>query len=99
MRPVTASLVFAGLLGFTCAMYCADVVVKIAPPAPQSVAVIGRAPSSKYVWIGGYYRWNGSRYVWVAGKWIVPPRVGVVWIPPRWIPRPGGFVFVAGRWQ
>jgi hypothetical protein len=51
------------------------------------------------VWIGGYQTWNGTRYVWVAGRWVVPPRVGVVWIAPRWIPRNGGYVFIAGRWK
>jgi len=99
MTAFKARLVFAGLLGFASAAYCAQTVVRIAPPAPQSVVVIGRAPGPKYVWTGGYYRWSGGRYVWVAGRWMVPPRPGVVWVAPRWIPRNGGYVFVAGRWQ
>ena len=98
-RAFKASLIFAGLLPFTSAVYGAAVVVKVAPPAPQSVVVVGRAPGPKYVWIGGYQRWNGTRYVWVPGKWVVPPRAGAVWIPPRWNPSGGGFVFVAGRWR
>jgi hypothetical protein len=98
-NPLKASLLFIGLLQFTSVICCAEMVVKMAPPAPQSVAVIGRAPGPKYVWIGGYYRWNGGRYIWVAGRWIVPPRAGAVWIAPRWAPRNGGFVFVAGRWR
>jgi hypothetical protein len=98
-KLLRASLVFAGLLGFAAAAYSAEVVVRMAPPRPQSVVVVGRAPGPKYVWIGGYYRWNGTRYVWVAGRWMLPPRAGVVWVAPRWVPRNGGYVFVAGRWR
>jgi len=93
------SLLFVGLLQFASALCCAEVVVRTAPPAPQSMAVVGRAPGPKYVWIGGYYRWNGARYIWVGGKWIPPPRAGAVWIAPHWVSRNGGFVFVAGRWR
>lgn len=98
-KSFKAGLVLAGLLRFTSAVGWAQAVVRIAPPAPQSVAIIGRAPGTRYVWTGGYWRWHGGRYVWVAGRWVVPPRVGVVWVAPRWVPSNGGYVFVAGRWQ
>jgi len=97
-KPLKATLVL-GLLGFTVAAFGAAAVVKMAPPAPQSVVVVGRAPHPNYVWTGGYWRWHGGRYVWVAGRWMRPPRVGAIWIAPRWTPQNGGFVFVAGRWQ
>jgi WXXGXW repeat (2 copies) len=98
-KTLKAVLVFASLAGFTPGVYSAETIVRVAPPAPQSVVVIGRAPAPNYVWTGGYYRWTGNRYVWVAGRWMVPPRRGVVWVQPRWIPRNGGYVFVAGRWK
>ena len=99
MSLYKAHFVFASMLGFVSVVHGAQAVVKIAPPAPQSVVVVGRAPGPKYVWAGGYYRWHGNRYVWVAGRWMVPPRGGAIWIAPRWVPRNGGYVFVAGRWQ
>jgi hypothetical protein len=77
----------------------AQVVVRVAPPPPMSTVVIGVAPGPRYVWIPGYQSWNGSRYVWVAGRWVIPPRVGVVWVPAHWIPRSGGYVFVSGHWR
>jgi hypothetical protein len=98
MKAFNAGLIFAGLLGLATAAW-AEVVVKMAPPAPQSMAVVGSAPGPKYVWIDGYYRWSGNRYVWVSGKWIVPPRAGAIWIAARWVPRDGSYVFIAGRWQ
>src|SRR5438874_10301362 len=94
-----ATLAFACLLQFASALYGTEMVVRTAPPVPQSMAVIGRAPGPRYVWTGGYYRWNRFRYIWVLGRWFMPPRAGMVWIAPRWIPRNGGFVFVPGRWR
>ena len=94
-----ARWVMAVLLGFTSTLCWAQAVVRIAPPAPQSIVVIGRAPGPKYVWTGGYYRWQDGRYVWVPGRWIVPPRPGAVWMAPRWAHNNGGYVFVAGRWR
>lgn len=98
MRLIRPCLVFAGLLAFSVSTYCADVIVRTAPPT-ASVVVVGRAPSPKYLWVGGYYRWTGSHYVLVAGRWMMPPRTGAIWIAPRWVPRSGGYVFVAGRWK
>lgn len=80
MGPFKAGLAFAGLPELTSAVNGADVVVKMAP-APESLVVVGPVPN--YAWIGGYHHWNGDRYVWVAGKSIVPPRAGAVWISPE----------------
>lgn len=98
-NAIRTTVIFAGLLGLSAAAYAAEVIVRVAPPAPQSVVVLGRAPGPKYVWIGGYHTWNGNRYVWVAGRWALPPRGMTVWVAPRWAPRKGGYVFVAGRWR
>jgi hypothetical protein len=99
LKALKAQLVIVGLLHFASMVCSAEVVVRMAPPAPQSVVVVGRAPGPKYVWTGGYYRWNGTRYVWVGGRWVVPPRAGTVWVAPHWVSRGDGFVFVAGRWR
>jgi WXXGXW repeat (2 copies) len=77
----------------------AQTVVRIAPPAPARVGVVGVAPGRGYVWIGGYQRWTGSGYVWVAGKWVRPPRPGVIWVNPRWLHSGGGWVFYKGYWR
>lgn len=77
----------------------AQTVVRIAPPPPVQVGVVGRAPAPGYVWVGGYQRWNGTGYVWVAGKWVRPPRATVVWVSPRWVRNGGGWVFYKGYWR
>jgi YXWGXW repeat-containing protein len=98
MRAPLAVVVLAGAFA-TQSMVSAEVIIRTAPPAPVSVAIVGRPPSSLYVWIPGYYRGAGGRYVWVAGRWMKPPHRGMVWIPPVWRKGPSGYVFVAGRWR
>ena len=51
---------------FAPAAEAARVVVRVAPPASR-VEVRTVAPSHGHVWVGGYWRWNGSAHVWVAG--------------------------------
>ena len=77
----------------------AQTVVRVAPPAPVRVGVVGRPPHPGYVWTEGYQRWNGTRYVWVSGRWMRPPRPGVVWVSPLWVRRGNGWVFRAGYWR
>lgn len=76
----------------------ARVTVRVAPPAAR-VEVRGVAPSSRHVWVGGYWSWNGSTHLWVAGKWSVPPRGRARWVDGHWknVP-PGGWVWVPGHW-
>jgi hypothetical protein len=76
----------------------ADVVVRVAPPAPI-VEHRTVAPSPRHVWVGGYHRWDGKAYAWTAGRWEVPPREHAVWVAPRWEHRSNGYVFVEGRWR
>jgi hypothetical protein len=91
--------VFAVTVGMATLGEAAEVIVRVAPPPPASTAVIGVAPGPRHVWIPGYQKWNGNSYVWVAGRWMIPPRAGVVWVPPHWAPRRGGYVFVPGHWK
>lgn len=86
-------LLLEGMIGV------AQTIVRVAPPPPVRVGVVGVAPGSGYVWVGGYQRWTGSGYVWVAGRWVRPPRVGVVWVSPRWVHSGGGWVFHKGYWR
>ena len=86
-------LLLEGMIGV------AQTIVRVAPPPPVRVGVVGVAPGAGYVWVGGYQRWTGNGYVWVAGRWVRPPRVGVVWVSPRWVPSGGGWVFHKGYWR
>jgi hypothetical protein len=63
----------------------AQVVVRIGPPPPPLRQVVPVAP--------------GARYVWVPGRYAIPPYHYRVWVPGRWVPRNGGYAWVAGSWK
>ena len=78
----------------------AAVFVRVAPPRPVVERVV-RRPAPGYVWVGGYYRWNGRAYLWTPGRWVYPPRPGAIWVAPHWefVAGRHGYVFVAGFWR
>jgi len=95
----TTRAVLCGVLLLGEVIGVAQTVIRIAPPPPVRVGVVGVAPGPGYVWIGGYQRWNGTGYVWVAGRWVRPPRAGVVWVAPRYVQSGGVWVFHKGYWR
>lgn len=98
MKRFLVLAVLAGALSFGTAN-AAEVFVTVAPPPPVRVGVVGVAPHPGYVWVDGYHRWHGGRYAWVAGRWARPPYARAVWVPAQWVPRRGGYVYVAGYWR
>jgi WXXGXW repeat (2 copies) len=98
MKRYLAGLVLAGALCAGAAS-AAEVVVRIAPPPPVHVGVIGVAPGPGYIWTPGYHEWVGSRYMWHEGVWALPPRPHAHWVEHRWEHRNGGYVFVRGHWR
>ena len=72
--------------------------IDLAPP-PVRREVIVVPPSSRHVWVPGYWGWRGGRHVWVEGRWMLPPRGHAVWVEPRWERRHGHYVFVEGFWR
>lgn len=73
-----------------------SVVVPGAPPAPQ-VETIPPPPGPTYVWVGGYWVWQGE-WRWRPGLWLAPPRPAAVWVPGRWIHN-RRWVWVGGHWR
>lgn len=60
------------------------IIVREAPPR-EIVEVRPAPPSSDFVWVFGYHRWDGRRYVWVGGRWDRPPHRGAVWVRHQYI--------------
>jgi hypothetical protein len=90
----------AGLLALclTPAIAMAQIIVRVAPPAPI-IEVHDHPPHEGWVWVDGYHRWDGHRYVWVHGHWARPPHRGGVWVAHHWDQRGNGWVLVEGHWQ
>ncbi|WMW79346.1 YXWGXW repeat-containing protein [Undibacterium cyanobacteriorum] len=68
-----------------------------APPPPMQ-EVITVAPAPGYLWVNGFWYWEGGRHVWRAGYWA-PPRVGFTWFPHRWERVGVHWHFRPGHWR
>jgi hypothetical protein len=59
------------------------------PPPDPVPEFAPESPGGGYVWVNGYWDWNGNDWIWADGYWA-PNRAGYVYFGPR-------FEFVDGR--
>jgi hypothetical protein len=54
--------------------------------APPDLPVYDQppCPDEGYIWIPGYWGWDGDDYYWVPGTWVMAPEVGLLWTPGYW---------------
>ena len=97
----SATVVFVATLAAEGKLAQAMVIPKEPPPPPPRGAgqEDSRAPRVGMVGVPGYYTWLRGKYLWAPGRWVVPPRRGAIWIPPKWNRHRGGYAFVEGRWR
>lgn len=72
-----------------------DQMISMAPPQP----IVEVVPPVRvgYVWIGGYWGWQGQRYIWFPGRWA-GARPGFMWYPDNWYHHGRGWYFHQGYW-
>ena len=70
-------------------------VVYQAPPAV--VAYAPPPPRAGYVWVTGFWEWDGRRYMWREGYWELE-RPGFEYVPAAWILVGGGWRLTPGHW-
>lgn len=75
----------------------ADVFVRFGPPPPPRYEAVPVVPSG-WVWVPGYWNWNGHRYVWMRGHRERAHR-GRHWVEPRWYEDHGRWRQHRGRWD
>ena len=75
------------------------ITASIAPPL-LPVYAQPPIPGPGYVWIPGYWAWDGQEYYWVPGYWATPPNIGLLWTPGYWgwNDADNDYVFYAGYW-
>ena len=57
------------------------------------------SPGYGYVWIDGYWHWNGYEWVWMSGRWVTE-QTGYVYIQPYYDYDSGGsYVYYPGHWS
>jgi len=78
------------------AIASADIYVRVAPPAPREEVAPALRPG--WVWVPGYWSWNGHRYVWVRGHRVHAHR-GAHWVPDRWVEDRGRWRRERGHWD
>jgi len=97
---LSAAFVLAAttLASTACASPRGRVYVRVGPPAPIVEARV-IAPGPGYVWLPGYYAWDGRTYAWVGGRWERPIRPRAAWVPGHWVRERRGWYFVEGHWR
>jgi hypothetical protein len=93
---LAAALAAAATIGHGVASARADIDVYIAPPAPRYEVV--PPPRVGYVWVPGYWGWNGHRHDWHRGHWE-HERHGYAYVPPRWNRHGDRWRFDDGHWE
>lgn len=73
--------------------------VEVIAPQPPPSRIVEVVPPSRqgYIWVHGYWRWDGRRYVAVAGHWR-EARPGYRYVHPHWERRDDGWHFHVGVW-
>ncbi|MGH9408590.1 MAG: YXWGXW repeat-containing protein [Vicinamibacterales bacterium] len=102
-RAATTAILTAALAGASagCGAYVSSsgrVYVRLGPPAPL-VETRVVSPGPGYVWVPGYYTWDGRAYAWSRGRWERPPRARARWVKPHWAHDRRGYYFVEGHWR
>ena len=95
-------LMTAGLLSAAWTVGCAEGRVGIyasAPPPPVRVESFGPSPGPGYVYLKGYWGYNGGRYNWVPGRWDRPPAGRRHWEDGRWEKHGNRYEYREGRWR
>lgn len=68
------------------------VVPPLTPPSPQ-VEATPMTPGPDYIWVPGWWSWNGGSWIWINGYWRYPHVAGRVWFGGR----PGPYWRGGGR--
>jgi hypothetical protein len=103
-RAAAAAVLTAALAAAStgCGAYVASssgrVYVRLGPPAPLAETRVV-SPGPGYVWVPGYYTWDGRAYGWTRGRWERPPRAHARWIRPHWAHDRRGYYLVEGHWR
>ena len=94
------TLVFGMVLTLTsCATRERTVVYVRTPPPPPVAETVVVSPGPEYVWLAGYYSWNGAEYTWVPGSWQPRPPDRREWVPGRWERNRQGWFWIEGHWR
>ncbi|MFT4045093.1 MAG: YXWGXW repeat-containing protein [Solimonas sp.] len=97
-HPLIALLLSLSLLAPFAARAGTSVFISVnAAPPPLPDYEQPWCPGPGYVWVPGYWSWNGYDYYWVPGAWVLAP-VGMLWTPGYWAWEDNFYVWHPGYW-
>ena len=70
-------------------------VIGVPPPEPREE--YAPEPREGFVWVSGYWRWEGNRHVWTEGHWEEERR-GYEYRPAHWDREGDSWRFRDGDW-
>lgn len=68
------------------------------PPALRYERRIA-SPGAGYVYVKGFWNWDGGSWQWVPGRWDRPAVADAYWIPARYVRTPRGTIYEPGHWS
>ena len=57
------------------------------------------SPGRGYVYVKGFWNWDGGRWVWIPGRWDRPAVADAYWIPARYVRTSRGTIYEPGHWS
>jgi hypothetical protein len=96
IRKIVVAAMLAGSFGIVATPATAEIIVRVAPPAPR-VEIIP-SPRRGHVWVGGHWDWRNRQHQWVPGTWIRERR-GYQYNQPTWQERNGRWHMERGGWR
>lgn len=104
-----AAMTFAALASLPAA---AQVGVRVDVPLPGLEIRIGHRPPPRfrsesrpyrpgrdYVWIRGFWHWQGDDWVWIPGRWERPVDRSSRWVRPRYVRDGRVWRYEPGHWS
>jgi hypothetical protein len=76
-----------------------DVRIAVGKPPALRHEHRGPSPGHGYVWVSGFWHWDGGRYDWVPGRWELPAAPSAYWIAPRYPHVSGSYIYEPGHWS
>lgn len=71
--------------------------VESLPPEPL-YETMSPSPGDGWVWIDGYWHWDGYEWVWVGGRWE-HQQAGYVYVQPNYEYGADNYVYTPGYWS
>ena len=73
-----------------------NIIIGTPPPPPRYELV--PPPRYGYIWVPGYWDWDGGRHVWARGHWELA-RSGYLYDRPQWREGEHGWELRRGGWH